>query len=238
MVGKFYVPVDFVVMEMEEDKEIPIILGRPFFKTARTLIDVEKGTLTLWIGDEKVEFNLNRAMKYLSEPSELETCYTINVVDQSVKEQSREDYGKSFKNYPDYLSELHEKKTAQEKACAAEAKPDTLEDLTHGPHTSHTDRTPAQPEQPTPEPKLLPANLSFLEKLKALQMVIQSIIMRAQQSVIGDLIEKVTGTTPATCEVRTSPVDHHTVRTDFHTVRTLQKWALLPDPPDPPLTNQ
>ena len=26
-VGKFYVPADFVVMEMEEDKEVPIILG-------------------------------------------------------------------------------------------------------------------------------------------------------------------------------------------------------------------
>ena len=45
-------------------------------------------------------------------------------------------------------------------------------------------------------------------------------------------------TNPATCEVRTLPVDHHTVRTYFHTVRTLQKWALLPDPPDLPLTNQ
>src|SRR5664279_1505777 len=55
LVGKFYVPVDFVVMEMEEDNDIPIILGRPFLKTTRTLIDVETGTLTLRIGDEKVE---------------------------------------------------------------------------------------------------------------------------------------------------------------------------------------
>jgi hypothetical protein len=30
LVGKFYVPADFVVMEMEEDKEVPNILGRPF----------------------------------------------------------------------------------------------------------------------------------------------------------------------------------------------------------------
>src|ERR1035438_10347110 len=29
-VGKYFVPVDFVVMEMKEDKEVPIILGRPF----------------------------------------------------------------------------------------------------------------------------------------------------------------------------------------------------------------
>ncbi|XP_078176374.1 uncharacterized protein LOC144569775 [Carex rostrata] len=59
LIGKFYVHVDFVVMDMEEDKEIPIILGQPFLKIARTLIDVENETLTLQIGDDKVEFNLN-----------------------------------------------------------------------------------------------------------------------------------------------------------------------------------
>jgi Aspartyl protease len=38
LVGKFYVPADFVVMEMEEDKEVPIILGRPFLRTAGAMI--------------------------------------------------------------------------------------------------------------------------------------------------------------------------------------------------------
>ena len=33
-VGKFFIPCDFVVMEMEEDLQIPIILGRPFLATA------------------------------------------------------------------------------------------------------------------------------------------------------------------------------------------------------------
>ncbi|KAJ9129832.1 hypothetical protein P3X46_035238 [Hevea brasiliensis] len=33
-VGKFFIPVDFVVLEMEEDIHIPIILGRPFLATA------------------------------------------------------------------------------------------------------------------------------------------------------------------------------------------------------------
>ncbi|KAJ9162843.1 hypothetical protein P3X46_022585 [Hevea brasiliensis] len=33
-VGKFFILVDFVVLEMEEDVEIPIILGRPFLATA------------------------------------------------------------------------------------------------------------------------------------------------------------------------------------------------------------
>ena len=39
-VGKFIFSVDFIVLDMEEDKEIPIILGRPFLATSGALIDV------------------------------------------------------------------------------------------------------------------------------------------------------------------------------------------------------
>ena len=39
-VDKFIFPADFIVLDMEEDKEIPIILGRPFLSTKRAMIDV------------------------------------------------------------------------------------------------------------------------------------------------------------------------------------------------------
>ncbi|CAM9000423.1 unnamed protein product [Rhodiola kirilowii] len=42
-VGNFYIPVDFFVLEMEEEKETPIILGRPFLATAGAVIDVRRG---------------------------------------------------------------------------------------------------------------------------------------------------------------------------------------------------
>ena len=62
-VGKFVFPVDFVVINMEEDKQIPLLLGRPFLATGTTLIDVKKGELTLRVGDEAVHFNLNHILK-------------------------------------------------------------------------------------------------------------------------------------------------------------------------------
>lgn len=62
-VGKLFVPVDFVVMPIDEDVPVPIILGRPFLATAGALIDVKEGTLTFTIGDDKVHFNFNKAMK-------------------------------------------------------------------------------------------------------------------------------------------------------------------------------
>ncbi|XP_019170977.1 PREDICTED: uncharacterized protein LOC109166481 [Ipomoea nil] len=56
-VDKYFVPVDFIVIDSQENPEIPLILGRPFLATARALIDARKGTMILDFGEEKVEFN-------------------------------------------------------------------------------------------------------------------------------------------------------------------------------------
>ncbi|XP_021754936.1 uncharacterized protein LOC110720242 [Chenopodium quinoa] len=40
-VGKFVIPTDFVVLEMDEDANISIILGRPFLATSGAMIDVK-----------------------------------------------------------------------------------------------------------------------------------------------------------------------------------------------------
>ena len=61
-VGKFIFLVDFVVMKMEEDTQVPLLLGGPFLAAGTTLIDVQKGELTLRVGNEAVQFNLNRSL--------------------------------------------------------------------------------------------------------------------------------------------------------------------------------
>ena len=61
-VGKFIFLVDFVVMKMKEDTQVPLLLGRPFLATGAALIDVEKGELTLRMGNEVVHFNLNKSL--------------------------------------------------------------------------------------------------------------------------------------------------------------------------------
>ena len=62
-VGKFIFPVDFVVMDMEEDTQVLLLLGTPLLATGDTLIDDKKGELTLKVGDEAVHFNLNKSLK-------------------------------------------------------------------------------------------------------------------------------------------------------------------------------
>ncbi|GJZ29431.1 reverse transcriptase domain-containing protein [Tanacetum coccineum] len=46
-VEKFYFPSDFVVVDYDVDPRVPLILGRPFLRTARALIDVHGEELTL-----------------------------------------------------------------------------------------------------------------------------------------------------------------------------------------------
>ncbi|KAK1424617.1 hypothetical protein QVD17_19950 [Tagetes erecta] len=46
-VDKFIFPMNFVVLDMEADKKVPIILGRPFLRTSRALIDVLAVSVTL-----------------------------------------------------------------------------------------------------------------------------------------------------------------------------------------------
>jgi len=42
-VNQLVFPADFVILDMIEDEDMPLILGRPFFATGRALIDVEMG---------------------------------------------------------------------------------------------------------------------------------------------------------------------------------------------------
>ena len=57
-VDKFIFPTDFVICDIDEDEEVPIILGRPFLPTGHAMIDVQKGELTMQVNDEKVTFNV------------------------------------------------------------------------------------------------------------------------------------------------------------------------------------
>nr|GEV94079.1 reverse transcriptase domain-containing protein [Tanacetum cinerariifolium] len=65
-VGKFYFPIDFVVVDFEADPRVPLILGRSFLRTGRALIDVYGEEITLMVNDESITFNLNQTMRYSS----------------------------------------------------------------------------------------------------------------------------------------------------------------------------
>ncbi|XP_017431946.1 uncharacterized protein LOC108339321 [Vigna angularis] len=78
-VDKFLFPVDFVIIEMEEDVNVPLILRRPFMKTARVLIDVENGKLKVRVQDEEVNFDVFEAMSY---PKDDKACFQFDTLDE------------------------------------------------------------------------------------------------------------------------------------------------------------
>ncbi|XP_022042213.1 uncharacterized protein LOC110944875 [Helianthus annuus] len=59
-VGEFVFPADFVILDMEEDIEILLILGRPFLATARAMVDMSEGQLTLRVGEKEIKFEVGQ----------------------------------------------------------------------------------------------------------------------------------------------------------------------------------
>nr|GEU34699.1 DNA-directed DNA polymerase [Tanacetum cinerariifolium] len=57
-VGKFHFPIDYVVVDYVVDPRVPLILGRPFLRTGRALIDVYGEELTLRVDDEAITFKV------------------------------------------------------------------------------------------------------------------------------------------------------------------------------------
>ncbi|GJT05545.1 reverse transcriptase domain-containing protein [Tanacetum coccineum] len=83
-VGKFTFPIDFIILEMEEDSKVPLILGRPFLHTTDAVIRVKQKQLNLGVGTERMIFNIDSAMKHSY--SNDDTYFSIDVIDEILEE--------------------------------------------------------------------------------------------------------------------------------------------------------
>ncbi|XP_025692488.1 uncharacterized protein [Arachis hypogaea] len=87
-VGKFILPADFVILDMKENTNTSIILGRPFLDTGRALIDVQKGELILRVHDDHIVFNILKAVQH---PNNSEGCMKIDIIDPLLQETLEEE---------------------------------------------------------------------------------------------------------------------------------------------------
>ncbi|GJS06721.1 reverse transcriptase domain-containing protein [Tanacetum coccineum] len=55
--AKHVYPVDFVVLDIKENKRRPLILGTPFLTMTKAAIRFDKGTITLRSGKSKISFH-------------------------------------------------------------------------------------------------------------------------------------------------------------------------------------
>ncbi|XP_022883735.1 uncharacterized protein LOC111400560 [Olea europaea var. sylvestris] len=84
-VNQLIFPVDFYVLDMQDESTSltpPLLLGRPFMRTARTKIDVHDGTLTMKFDGEIIHFNIFETIRY---PSDVHVCFSIDIMDSFVQ---------------------------------------------------------------------------------------------------------------------------------------------------------
>ncbi|GJY40204.1 reverse transcriptase domain-containing protein [Tanacetum coccineum] len=91
LVGKFTFPADFVIVDYESDPRVPLILGRPFLRTARALIDVHGEEMILRDGDKSLILNMRHDTSSYSNNPQKESINMIDIYNVS---------------YEDYLEDL------------------------------------------------------------------------------------------------------------------------------------
>jgi len=72
-------PADFVIIDIEEDSDIPLILGRPFMSTATCMVDIGKKMLQMGIEDQKISFDLFHEDK---DPPRQNVCLKVHVMEE------------------------------------------------------------------------------------------------------------------------------------------------------------
>nr|GEZ91935.1 reverse transcriptase domain-containing protein [Tanacetum cinerariifolium] len=90
-VGNFHFLTDFVVVDYVVDPHVPLILGRPFLRTRRALIDVYGDELTIRVDDEAITFKVCQTSKYSY--NDVESINRIDVIDVACEEYVQEVIG-------------------------------------------------------------------------------------------------------------------------------------------------
>ncbi|GJR82102.1 reverse transcriptase domain-containing protein [Tanacetum coccineum] len=89
--GKFYFPADFVVLDFIADLRVPLILGRPFLRTAHALIDVYEGEITLRNDDQSLTLKCGDAPSISY--NNLESLKKVDLIDVTCEIYSQEVLG-------------------------------------------------------------------------------------------------------------------------------------------------
>jgi len=82
----FTFPADFLVMDIEEDVEIPFILGCPFMLTAKCMVDMGKANLEISVDDQKVTLNLFDSVKH---PTDHKAYFKVEKVEHEAAMMAR-----------------------------------------------------------------------------------------------------------------------------------------------------
>nr|GEU50447.1 reverse transcriptase domain-containing protein [Tanacetum cinerariifolium] len=110
-VGKFIFSANFVIVDYESDPRVPLILGRPFLRTARTLIDVHGEEMIIRNGDERLTLNMRHDTSSYSNQPKKESINMINIFNDSCEDffedlfaTNHQSGNPTFSSHPDLTS--------------------------------------------------------------------------------------------------------------------------------------
>ena len=107
------------MLNYEADKEVLIILRRPFLATRRTLIDVQKGELTMRVHDQQVTFNVFKAMRFADD---VEECSAINMLNSLVVAEFEKKCSTKLTNEDDLVDSDEDEETSDNQVSWMESK--------------------------------------------------------------------------------------------------------------------
>ncbi|XP_062093475.1 uncharacterized protein LOC133799477 [Humulus lupulus] len=206
-VDKFIFPADFIVLDMKEDENVPIILGRPFLSTGKALIDMQKGELKLRVQGEEMVFNVFKTMTY---PKTSDSCFSVDVVEEVVgRKEVIEDPLKISLTVDDVDGEENEEAMSYLKWIKS-FEPwshKKFEELGEGPERP----LPSIVKPPVLELKVLPDHLcyAYLGEKETLPVIVSSLlseeeeekllrVLKAHKTAIGWTLADIRGIIPST----------------------------------------
>ncbi|XP_047149016.1 uncharacterized protein LOC124821196 [Vigna umbellata] len=213
MVGDLIFPADFYVLEMEEGfshGSAPIILGRPFSKSARTKIDVYAKTLSMEFADIVVHFNILNEMKF---PAEDHSVFKIDMLDDIIDKYVFDEFDSLHKKEHSFLSSLHtciESEFENDVDFDEDFDIHDVDDVTVMDIDLESDEMGVLPSHtPTLGLKQLPDNLKYAyleddEKKPviistSLDVVQEEKLLRKHKRAIGWTLAGILGISPSTC---------------------------------------
>jgi hypothetical protein len=203
-IDSLVVPCDFYILDMERDScdssnNTPKLFGRPFLKTTNTKIDCGKDNLSIEVGDEKIEFNFNDAMKYPYTNVYSITCY--DQVNKCVQQVFYFDYEDELSVALSYDYDFTKIEEMKRHICVPQNVHEStlaLQALQTVPHDnvffylilSHKKLLPSILQAPKLELKLLPDNLKyvFIGNNNTLPVIIAKGLISAQEEKLVKLL--------------------------------------------------
>ncbi|XP_047170108.1 uncharacterized protein LOC124838525 [Vigna umbellata] len=187
-VDKFVFLVDLVIMEMEENEDVPLILGRPFMKTGRVLIDVENYNLKVRVQDKEVNFDVFKAMTH---PKDDKACFQFDMLDEVCMVQEKMvRYSSSLeKTLVDACEDLNEEEEKLIDECMTYLQ--LLKEIPVEEATFEKIDTKEEVKEKNLELKMLPSHLkyAFLEEDGAKPVIVSNSLLPEEEEKLVEILK-------------------------------------------------